>query len=152
MGKKSAGIILFKKEKNNIFVLLGHMGGPFWWKKDNRAWTIPKGQVESHESLIEAAIREFHEETGLLIEENLIPLKSVRQSSNKIIHIWAHNTDVNPKILESNLFEMEWPPKSGKYQLFPELDRFEWFSLKKAKIKIVKGQLPILDQLKDITQ
>lgn len=150
MTKSSAGIILIRNLTSDVEILLGHMGGPFWVKKDEHAWTIPKGEFDPEiEIAIEAARREFKEETGLHILDDLRPMDPFLKN-NKKHYFFLLEKNVNPEELISNSFDIEWPPKSGKSMSFPELDRFAWFELKKAREKIVKGQLPALDQLNKI--
>ncbi|EAQ35276.1 hypothetical protein NB311A_13206 [Nitrobacter sp. Nb-311A] len=147
--KISAGILLFRRKGKRIEVLLGHPGGPFWKKKDHGAWTIPKGLVASGEDLLDAARREFEEETGHRGGDDHIPLGKAKQPGGKTVHVWAAEGKWNPDKLKSNLFEMEWPPRSGKHQSFPELDRAAWFSIDEAFLRILKGQGVFLDRLKD---
>lgn len=145
MKKYSAGIILFQKE-HQVKILLGHMGGPFWSRKDEHAWTIPKGEFDpENESPEAAARREFEEETGLTITEELVPIKSFIKN-NKQHFFYLLEKNVDPFTLQSNSFELEWPPKSGKMQLFPELDQFGWFTIEEASVKLVKGQLGVIDE------
>ncbi|MBK8503143.1 MAG: NUDIX domain-containing protein [Saprospiraceae bacterium] len=147
MGKSSAGIVLYRTSNETVEILLGHMGGPFWAKKDEHAWTIPKGEFDpDEESAIDAAKREFKEETGLEILDPLRPMDPFLKN-NKKHYFFLLEKNVNPEELKCNSFEMEWPPKSGKLISFPELDRFAWFDLKMSREKIVKGQLAALDQL-----
>ena len=148
--KKSAGILLFRKASNGLEVLLGHPGGPLWAKKNEAAWSIPKGVVEGDEDVLSAAIREFNEETGFPASGDFIPLKPLVQPSGKMIYAWALQQDVNPAALRSNCFSMEWPPKSGKMREFPELDRADWFSMEKARKMIGKGQVGFLTQLEEM--
>ena len=147
MPKSSAGILLYQKRAQEITILLGHMGGPFWAKKDQHAWTIPKGEFDPDKESPEAAARrEFEEETGLTITEELVPLDPfIKNNKQHFFYILEKNVD--PATLKSNSFELEWPPKSGKTLHFPELDRFGWFSLEEAKVKLVKGQLPTLEMI-----
>jgi predicted NUDIX family NTP pyrophosphohydrolase len=148
MAVRSAGILAFRIIKNEYEFLLVHPGGPFWKNKDENTWSIPKGLVENDEEELHCAIREFQEETGFeILPGNFIELKGARQSSGKVIKIWAIEADFDPTQMKSNLFKMEWPPKSGKFKQFPEADKAEWFNLDVAKTKIVKGQIPILDDL-----
>jgi predicted NUDIX family NTP pyrophosphohydrolase len=147
--KISAGILLFRRKGKHIEVLAGHPGGPFWKKKDHGVWTIPKGLVASGEDLLDAARREFEEETGHRPDGEFIPLGDVKQPGSKRMHVWAAEGNWNPDKLKSNLFEMEWPPRSGKHQSFPELDRAAWFSIDEAFLRILKGQGVFLDRLKD---
>lgn len=148
MPKKSAGLLLFRDVSGHLEVLLVHPGGPFWAKKDEGAWSIPKGEFEDDEDPLAAAKREFQEETGVACPTGeVIPLEPVRQPSGKAVHAWAIKGDFDPAALKSNTFSMEWPPKSGRRQEFPEVDRAEWLSIDVAKRKILKGQVPFLDQL-----
>jgi predicted NUDIX family NTP pyrophosphohydrolase len=128
-------------------VLLVHPGGPFWAKKDEGAWSIPKGEFQEGEDALEAAARELEEETGARPEGQFIALGSFRQSSAKTVEVWALEGDFDPAKLRSNAFAMEWPPRSGRMQEFPEVDRAQWFTLVEARRKIVKGQVPILAAL-----
>jgi predicted NUDIX family NTP pyrophosphohydrolase len=123
------------------------MGGPFWAKKDEGAWSIPKGEFEDNEDPFSAAKREFAEETGLSPEGEAVALQPVRQPSGKLIYAWAMRRDVDLAQFRSNTFSMEWPPKSGRYQEFPEVDRAAWLTIEAARHKIVKGQVPFLDEL-----
>jgi predicted NUDIX family NTP pyrophosphohydrolase len=126
---------------------LVHPGGPFWTKKDLGAWSIPKGEFQEGEDPLEAAQREFEEETGFPISGQFIHLSSLKQKSGKIIHAWAVEGDIDPVEIKSNTFELEWPPKSGKMKEFPEIDKAEWFTAPLAKQKINAGQVPFLDTL-----
>ena len=128
-------------------MLLGHPGGPFWSKKDLGAWTIPKGMIAAGEEPLAAAIREFAEETGFCPQGKTMALGEARQPGGKIVHVWALDADWDTSLLCSNRFEMEWPPKSGKRQSFPELDRAAWFTLAAARSMILKGQAVFLDRL-----
>lgn len=151
MVKKSAGLLLYRIKNNLMEILLVHPGGPFWQKKDIGSWSIPKGEVEEGEELLKAAFRETEEETGLKPDENQVfPLNPVKQKSGKIIYAFALKTDVKIDLIKSNLFEMEWPPRSGKKKSFPEVDKVEWFSIEEAKKKIVPGQMAIIGQLEQI--
>ena len=149
MAKRSAGILLFRRNQSILEVFLGHPGGPFWRSKDLGAWTIPKGLVEPNEDMLEAAKREFKEETGFDLTSEPIPLQPVRQAGGKLVHAWAVEGDCDPMQLKSNLFEMEWPPRSGKKATFPEIDRAGWFDLAQAKTKIIPSQIGFVDQLAD---
>jgi predicted NUDIX family NTP pyrophosphohydrolase len=127
---------------------LVHPGGPFWTKKDEAAWSIPKGEFEDDEEPLAAAKREFAEETGFILPDGeVIPLEPLRQPSGKLVYAWAMNHDFDPAGLKSNTFSLEWPPKSGRNQDFPEIDRAQWFTIEAASHKILKGQAPFLDQL-----
>jgi predicted NUDIX family NTP pyrophosphohydrolase len=128
-----------------------HPGGPFWTKKDNGAWSIPKGEFEEGEEPLNAAKREFHEETGFLLDGNFIALTPLRQPGGKLVYAWAVKGDCDPQSIKSNTFSMEWPPRSGKRQEFPEVDRAGWFTLEVAREKILKGQLGFLEELLDVT-
>ena len=150
MAKSSAGIILYRTLNETIEILLGHMGGPFWIKKDEHAWTVPKGEFEPNEETpTDAARREFREETGLDLLEELQPLSPFLKN-NKKHYFFLLKKNVASVGLKSNTFEMEWPPKSGKIASFPELDRFSWFELSEARIKLVKGQLPTIEMIDEI--
>jgi len=131
----------------NLQVLLAHPGGPYFHNKEDLCWTIPKGEPEPGEDLFLAARREFEEETGLKPRGTFLPLKSVRQKGGKIVHAWAIEGDCDPTILQSNRFSMEWPPKSGQNQWFPEVDRIEFFDLLTARRKIKAGQELLLEEL-----
>jgi predicted NUDIX family NTP pyrophosphohydrolase len=146
MAKKSAGILVFRFVKLKLEVLLVHPGGPFWAKKDLGVWSIPKGEFTDEDPLT-AAKREFLEETGYTISGNFIPLTPVKQKSGKVIYAWAVKGDLDIATVKSNLFEMEWPPKSGRKQFFPEVDKAGWFTIKEAKVKAVTGQLPFIEEL-----
>lgn len=145
----SAGILIFRRGASDVEVLLGHPGGPFWKKKDLAAWSIPKGLISVGEPPLDAAKREFTEETGYVPRGRFIPLGDARQPGGKIVHVWAVEDDWNSEELKSNMFEMEWPPRSGKRQFFPELDRAAWFALLAARERILKGQVVFLDRLID---
>jgi predicted NUDIX family NTP pyrophosphohydrolase len=142
----SAGILAFRR-KPALEVLLAHPGGPFWAKKDDGVWTIPKGLVEPGEDLVAAARREFNEETNLTADGALIALAPVNQKSGKHVHAFAIEADFELAAFASNAFEMEWPPKSGKLQNFPETDRIAYFALPDAKTKVIAYQLPLLLEL-----
>jgi predicted NUDIX family NTP pyrophosphohydrolase len=129
-------------------VLLVHPGGPFWSKRDDGAWSIPKGEIEAGESRIDVARREFREELGVTAPDGeLISLGTIRQAGGKVVHAWAARGDVDPSRIESNRFTIEWPPRSGRMQEFPEVDRAAWFDLDEARRKILPSQLPLLDRL-----
>src|SRR5207249_252509 len=123
MGKLSAGLVMFRDHDGSIEVLLVHPGGPFWAKKDSGAWFVPKGEVNPEEDQFSAAMREFEEETSLKPEGTFIPLGSVKHKSGKTVIGWAFEGDCDPASIKSNTFKMEWPPKSGKQQVYPEIDR-----------------------------
>ena len=147
--KQSAGLLLFRKNKGDLEVFLVHPGGPFWKNKDEGAWSIPKGELNEDEETLPAAIREFFEETGLLVSGHFIPLNPVQLKSGKKVFAWALEKDIDADNIFSNNFEMEWPPRSGKMQSFPEVDRGEWFTVAQAKKKINGGQLDFLKKLEN---
>ena len=145
--KTSAGILLYRRSSAGLQVFLVHPGGPFWAKRDSGAWTVPKGEIDGDEEMLEAAKREFHEETGARVDGSFVELTPVRQPSGKIVHAWAVEGDIDASSIDSNTFSIEWPPKSGKIREFPEVDRGGWFTLDEARDKLLAGQLPLLDQL-----
>lgn len=148
MPKQSAGVLLYRKAGSLLEVFLVHPGGPFWTKKDDGAWSIPKGEFGDGEDPLAAAKREFHEETGLAIDGAFKPLQPVKQPGGKTVHAWSVEVaDLDASSIRSNTFSMEWPPRSGKTREFPEVDRAAWFDLATARKKILLGQLPLLDQL-----
>ncbi|HXF86947.1 MAG TPA: NUDIX domain-containing protein [Xanthobacteraceae bacterium] len=144
MTKQSAGILLYRDAGSSCEVLLVHPGGPFWARKDDSAWSIPKGLIEPGEDPLQAAKREFAEETGFVPEGEYVPLGVFRQPDGKLVHAWAVRGDFDPRQLKSNTFTMEWPPKSGQMREFPEVDRAAWFAPEAAVRKITKGQRPLL--------
>ena len=146
-GKRSAGLLLYRKRAGALEVFLVHPGGPFWTKKDAGAWTIPKGEIGEEEDPLVAARREMAEETGFSPEGRFIELPPVRQKAGKLVLAWAVEGDCDPAHLRSNLFEMEFPPRSGRMAEFPEIDRGEWFSLGEARGRILEAQMPFLDAL-----
>ena len=145
--RQSAGIVMYRRRASSIEVLLVHPGGPFWAKKDAGAWSIPKGEFGADEAPATAARREFIEEIGHDPGAALVPLGIVMQSRAKVVHAFAVEGDVDPVTIRSNEFEIEWPPRSGRMQAFPEVDRAGWFTLDEARAKIVAGQRAILDAL-----
>jgi len=147
MSVYSAGILLYRLRDNSVEVLLAHPGGPFWSGKDLGAWSIPKGQSEANEDSLQAAKREFREETGFEVDGDFIDLGTIRQPSRKMIQIWALEHDMDADRLQSNEFALEWPRKSGIVMQFPEIDRAEWFDIDRARQKIHKGQAGFLDRL-----
>ena len=147
MSKKSAGILLYRIKNKILEVLLVHPGGPFWIKKDAGAWTIPKGELNENEEPFDAAIREMKEETGIILKGNYLELTPVKQKAGKLVYAWANEQDIDPSEIKSNEFEIEWPPKSEKKKLFPEIDKADWFDIKTAKEKINPGQLPLIEEL-----
>ena len=147
MRKASAGLLLYRNAAGGLEVLLVHPGGPYWARKDIGAWSIPKGEIEPGEEALAAARREFEEETGASVEGTFLSLPSVKLRSGKVVHAWAIEADFDAAGLRSNLFSMEWPPKSGEQREFPEADRAEWLSIDAARVKIHPGQAPLLDHL-----
>jgi predicted NUDIX family NTP pyrophosphohydrolase len=148
--RKSAGILMYKRTADGVSVLLVHPGGPFWSKRDLGAWSIPKGEYGDGEEAEAAARREFAEELGGEFHGRLTPLGEVRQKAGKVVAAFAAEGDFDAAGLASNSFEMEWPPRSGRRQSFPEVDRAEWFALPVARQKIIAGQCPLLDRLEAI--
>jgi predicted NUDIX family NTP pyrophosphohydrolase len=129
-------------------VLIGHMGGPFWAKKDAGAWSIPKGEYEPGEDAFAVALREFEEEVGTPVPAaDFVPLGELRTTSSKVLTVWAAEGDLDASAAVSNTFELEWPPRSGRLQQFPEIDRAAWFPVEEARTKLVKGQVGFLDRL-----
>jgi len=150
MAKKfTAGLLMFRR-CGGLEVLLIHPGGPFWAKKDIGAWSLPKGEIEENEEPLAAARREFAEETGFAADGEFIPLKAIRQSGGKVVQAWAVEGDCDPARLQSNLFSMEWPPKSGTLRQFPEADRAAWFAIPEARKRILPAQKDFLEQLTEI--
>jgi predicted NUDIX family NTP pyrophosphohydrolase len=147
VARESAGLLLFRRRGPEPEVLLVHPGGPFWSRKDEGAWSIPKGLVEENEDRLAAARREFAEETGFTPEGPAIALGALRQPGGKTVHVWAVEGDWDPDRLISNVFTMEWPRGSGAVQAFPEVDRAAWFTLAEARRRILKGQAEFLDRL-----
>ena len=147
MAKRSAGLLLYRLKSGQPEVLLVHPGGPYWAKKDDRAWSIPKGEYTKGEEPLAAARREFEEETGICPEGDVIPLGTIRQPGGKLVTAFAMEGDLDASAIRSNTFGMEWPPRSGRMQTFPEVDRAGWFGKEEAERKILRGQLPILRAL-----
>ncbi len=147
--KQSAGILLYRFLNNQLQVFLVHPGGPFWKNKDLGVWTIPKGEFTVEETPLTAAIREFQEETGKLLSGNFLELSPVKQKSGKLVYAWAIEGDIDPDDIKCNTFKMEWPPKSGKWQNFPEVEKGEWFTTEQVKEKIIAAQLPLIDELQE---
>jgi predicted NUDIX family NTP pyrophosphohydrolase len=145
--KSTAGILMYRLRDHTIEVLLVHPGGPFWANKDAGAWTIPKGEFERDEDPLEAAKREFQEETGFSISGEFIELTPIKQAGGKIVYAWAVKGDCNTEAIRSNTFVLEWPPRSGKHREFPEVDRGGWFGLEHAREKILNSQIGLLDEL-----
>ena len=150
MAKTSAGLLLYRRRDDRIEVLLVHPGGPFWARKDAGAWSIPKGEAAEGEDLLARAKQEFAEETGATAEGDFQPLKPVHQSGGKTVHAWAVEGDCDADAIRSNTFTLEWPPRSGRQQEFPEVDRAQWFDLAAAREKINKAQAALLDQLEPL--
>jgi len=147
VARKSAGLLLFRRTPAGVEVLLVHPGGPLWAKKDEGAWSIPKGEIDADEDPLAAARREFEEELGSTASGEFIALAPIRQASGKVVHAWAVEADFDPTTFMSGMFSMEWPPRSGRQQEFPEVDRAEWFSVDDARRKINNAQTAFLDQL-----
>lgn len=150
MPKTSAGLILFRTRNEKLEVLLVHPGGPFWSKKDDGAWFIPKGELVEGEEPLDGAKREFEEETGLKPEGDFLPLGTVKQKSGKTIHAWAFAGDCDPDAVKSNTFTIEWPPKSGKMREFPEVDRAGFFTVAQAKAKMHPVEFPLVIRLQEL--
>jgi predicted NUDIX family NTP pyrophosphohydrolase len=148
--KESAGILMYRLHDSTLEVFLVHPGGPYWAKKDLGSWSIPKGEFEQGEDRLNAAKREFREETGFLPEGSFAALTPVKQPGGKTVHAWAVRGDCDAETIVSNRFSIEWPPRSGKRQEFPEVDRAGWFTMDVAKEKILKGQLGFLEELRRI--
>jgi predicted NUDIX family NTP pyrophosphohydrolase len=148
--KKSAGLLLYRRNGGRLEVLLVHPGGPYWRRRDSGAWSIPKGEIEDDEAEETAARREFAEELGYRPQGESLPLGEAKQPSGKLVTIFALLGDWEPGGLVSSSFEIEWPPRSGRKQQYPEVDRAEWFSLDIARDKILKGQAVFLDRLAEL--
>ncbi len=147
MPKMSAGLLMYRRRQRIVEVFLVHPGGPFWSKKDAGAWSIPKGEYAAGEDPFEVAKREFREETGFEASGEFVPLTPRKQPSGKIITAWAFEGDCDASAVKSNTFSMEWPPRSGRQQEFPEVDRAGWFTLPDAGQKIIKGQSGFIEEL-----
>lgn len=141
---------MFRRREAGVEVLLAHPGGPFWASRDAASWTIPKGAVDEGEEPMAAAQREFTEETGFAVVPPFHLLGELKQKSGKRITAWAFEGDADPAQLKSNLFEMEWPPRSGRLQQFPEVNRVQWFGLQEARGKLIAGQAPFIDALEKL--
>ena len=150
MPKRSAGILMYRIRAGLPAVLLAHPGGPLWASKDEGIWTIPKGEIGEDEDPLEAAKREFAEELGFIAVGSFHPIGSVKQKSGKVVEAWAVQGDWNPSQIRSNEFKLEWPPRSGKTQSFPEIDRAQFFTLAEARRKIIPSQSAFLDALEEL--
>jgi predicted NUDIX family NTP pyrophosphohydrolase len=144
--KASAGLLLYRR-RGQLEIFLVHPGGPFWAKKDAGAWSLPKGEFMEGEDPLQAAKREFTEETGFSIDGEFHRLEPLKQRGGKIVHAWAIEADCDAAQTRSNLFSLEWPPKSGRMQEFPEIDRAQWFNIPEARKRIIVGQMGFIDQL-----
>jgi predicted NUDIX family NTP pyrophosphohydrolase len=146
--KQAAGILLYRTGPGGLEVLLAHPGGPLWARKDLGAWTLPKGQFDDSEPPLTAARREFEEELGSPAPSgHIVELGTIRQNSGKVVYAFAIEADFDVSTVSSNLFELEWPRRSGRTAMFPEVDRAAWFSIEEARRKILKGQAPFLERL-----
>lgn len=150
MPKQSAGVLLYKLTDGLLHIFLVHPGGPFFRKKDDGAWSIPKGEFDDGEEPLAAAQREFEEEVGKPVKGNFIKLQPIKQKSGKMVHAWAVEGDIDHEQIISNLFEIEWPPKSGKMAGFPEIDRAGWFTTDVALQKIIPGQAAFITELENL--
>ncbi len=144
--RESVGLLLYRVKQGELEFLLVHPGGPFWKKKDAGAWSIPKGEPGPNEEPLAAAKREFEEELGFRAEGTCVPLTPIRQKGGKLVRAWAVEGDCDPAACKSNIFEMEWPPRSGRMQAFPEVDRAGFFTLAQAREKLNPAQLPLLEE------
>jgi predicted NUDIX family NTP pyrophosphohydrolase len=147
MARTSAGLLMYRRREGNVEVFLVHHGGPFWEKKDLGSWSIPKGLFDEGEDPLAAARREFKEETGCAVTGEFIPLTTRKQPGGKVVHAWAVEGDCDASSIKSNIFSMEWPPRSGKLRMFPEVDRAGWFTIDVAREKILKGQVGFVEEL-----
>ena len=150
MPKQSAGLLLYRLASEGLEVLLVHPGGPFWTRKDDGAWSIPKGEVEAGEEPLGVALREFEEELGApppIARDALVDLGTIRQKAGKIVAAWCGEGDFDPSGLRSNTFSIEWPPRSGQQKEFPEVDRAAWFGLAEARVKVLAAQVELIDRL-----
>ena len=147
MPRTSAGLLLYRRVPG-LEVLIGHMGGPFWARKDDAAWSVPKGEYEPGEEAFAVALREFEEELGSPVPAtDFLPLGEVTQAGGKVLTVWAAEGDLDAAAARSNTFSLEWPPRSGRIQEFPEIDRAAWVPVDEARTKLVRGQVPLLDRL-----
>ena len=147
MKKLSAGILPYKFVQEQIFFFIAHPGGPFYRKKDDGFWGIVKGEFDDKEEPLAAAIREFKEETTMEMKGDFLPLTPLKQKSGKLVYAWALEKDIDPSLIKSNSFEIEWPPKSGIKKSFPEIDKATWFTKEEAVKKIIEGQMPLIEEL-----
>lgn len=145
--RKSAGILLYRKQNNAIEIFLVHPGGPFWVAKDIGAWSVTKGEFTDEEQPLTAAIREFKEETGALLSGDFIELTPVKQKGGKIVYAWALEGNIDADTITCNTFKMQWPPKSGQWKSFPEVDKAAWFGIEEAKQKINPSQVAFINEL-----
>ncbi|CAM2947855.1 NUDIX hydrolase [Chryseobacterium flavum] len=150
--KTSAGILLFKKEKNSLYYFLVHPGGPFWKNKDLGSWSIPKGEILPDENPLDRALKEFKEETGKIIDGKFIELSAIKQKGGKTVYAWALESDLDTADLYSNTFALEWPPKSGKIMEIPEVDQWQWFPSEEAQQRINTAQKDFIIQLENIVK
>lgn len=150
MAKKSAGILLYRLRNNEPEIFLVHPGGPFWRNKDEGAWTIPKGEFEDDEDPLSAARREFWEETGQSIDGDFTELQPIKQKGGKVVYAWALEGDIDAASIKSNIFTIEWPPRSGRMADFAEVDKADWFDVETALKKINQAQIGLIEQLVDL--
>ena len=150
MGKQSAGLLMYRRAAKAVEVFLVHPGGPYWAKKELGIWSIPKGEYAIGEDAFAAAKREFQEETGLTPKGEFRELSPIKQRGGKLVKAWAFEGDCNPADIHSNPFTMEWPPRSGQSQTFPEVDRADWFRLDDAKERILEAQINLLEELEEL--
>ncbi|MDC7340128.1 NUDIX domain-containing protein [Streptomyces lydicus] len=149
-GRRSAGLLLHRRSGDGVEVLLAHMGGPLWARRDTGAWTVPKGEYVPPEEALDAARREFEEELGMPPPDGrYVPLGDVRQSGGKVVTVWAVEGDLDPERIEPGTFEMEWPRGSGVLRSFPEIDKVAWFTPEAAGERLIKGQRAFLERLLD---
>jgi predicted NUDIX family NTP pyrophosphohydrolase len=147
----SGGILLYRQVASGLEVLLAHPGGPYFRDRDEGHWTVPKGEPDPDEPLLEAAVREFAEETGLPLPDGArVELGSVTQKGGKVVHAWAVEGDLDPAAAQSNLVDIEWPPRSGRRPAFPEIDRVAWFDPAEARRRIKAAQIPLIDRLEEV--
>jgi predicted NUDIX family NTP pyrophosphohydrolase len=146
--KKSAGVLMYRRKSHVTEVFLVHPGGPFWVRRDSGSWSIPKGEYPPSEDPLDAARREFEEETGFRPEGDFVELPEIKQKGGKLVKAWALEGDLDPDNIKSNTFRTEWPPHSGNTREFPEIDRAAWFPIETAKVKILKSQEPLLGHLR----